>query len=107
MSMAQAVTDSHYKTEVIESEKPVLVDFSATWCGPCKQLNPIIEELAQEYSGRVKVGKVDIDDNQETAMNFGITSVPTVILFKSGKAVDTIVGLNSKAVYKKKLDALV
>jgi len=107
MSMAQAFTDSNFKTEVIESEKPVLVDFSATWCGPCKQLNPIIEELAQEYSGRVKVGKVDIDDNQETAMNFGITSVPTVILFKSGKAVDTIVGLNSKAVYKKKLDALV
>src|SRR5690606_22806503 len=100
MSMAQAFTDSNFKTEVIESEKPVLVDFSATWCGPCKQLNPIIEELAQEYSGRVKVGKVDIDDNQETAMNFGITSVTTVILFKSGKAVDTIVGRYSNAVYK-------
>lgn len=104
--MAQAFTDANFQSEVLEADQPVLVDFSATWCGPCKQLNPIIEELAGEYSGRVKIGKVDIDDNQEVAARLGIMSVPTVVLFKGGRRVETIVGLSPKAVYKKKLDEL-
>jgi thioredoxin 1 len=107
MGNALEFTDANFQTEVLQSDKPVVVDFSATWCGPCRQLTPIIEELAGEYSGKVKVGKVDIDESQDVASRYGIMSVPTVLFFQGGKMVDTMVGLGSKSVYKAKIDGLV
>ena len=98
--------DGNFDAEVIQAEEPVLVDFSATWCGPCQQLSPIIDELAEEYSGKVKVGKVDIDKSQDVAGKFGIMSVPTVLFFKGGEKVDQVVGLLNKTQYKTKLDQL-
>ena len=106
MGNALELTDENFQTEVLQSETPVLVDFSATWCGPCRQLSPIIDELAKEYDGKVKVGKVDVDQAQETAGKFEIRSVPTVLFFKGGKKVDSLVGANSKRVYKAKIDEL-
>ncbi len=106
MGNALELDDSNFDTEVIQAEEPVLVDFSATWCGPCQQLSPIIDELAEEYSGKVKVGKVDIDKSQDVAGKFGIMSVPTVLFFKGGEKVDQVVGLLPKTQYKAKLDQL-
>jgi thioredoxin 1 len=105
--LALEFTDENFAAEVLSSTTPVVVDFSATWCGPCKALAPIIDQLAKEYAGRIKIGKVDVDQAQDTAQKFGILSVPTVIYFKDGKVVDRDVGLNAKAVYQKKIDALV
>ena len=107
MGNAVEFTDANFQAEVLQSDKPVVVDFSAAWCGPCRQLAPIIEDLAKEYAGRVKVGKLDIDQSQEIASKFGIMSVPTVLFFKAGQKVDTLVGLNSKSVYKAKIEGLV
>jgi thioredoxin 1 len=107
MGNALEFTDANFQTEVLQSDKPVVVDFSATWCGPCRQLTPIIDDLAKEYSGKVKVGKVDIDQSQDVASRYGIMSVPTVLFFKGGKMVDTMVGLSAKGVYKSKIDGLV
>lgn len=104
--MTQELTDSNFESEVLSSDQPVVVDFTATWCAPCKQLSPIIDDLAQEYEGRIKFGKLDIDQGQSTAARYGITSVPTVIIFNGGEQVDSIVGLNGKSHYKKRLDAL-
>jgi len=99
-------TDDNFQSEVLSADKPVVVDFSATWCGPCKQLSPIIDELSREYEGRAKVGKVDIDQSQETAARYGIMSVPTVLFFKGGEKVDSVVGLNSKEFFRKKIETL-
>ena len=107
MGNAVEFTDANFQAEVLQSDKPVVVDFSAAWCGPCRQLAPIIEDLAKEYAGRVKVGKLDIDQSQDIASKFGIMSVPTVLFFKAGQKVDTLVGLNSKSVYKAKIEGLV
>ncbi len=106
MRNALELDDSNFDTEVIQAEEPVLVDFSAAWCAPCQQLSPIIDELAEEYSGKVKVGKVDIDKSQDVAGKFGIMSVPTVLFFKGGEKVDQVVGLLPKTQYKTKLDQL-
>jgi thioredoxin 1 len=106
MASAIEINDATFEAEVLQSDQPVLVDFSAAWCGPCKQLTPIIEELAQEYDGRVKIGTVDVDASQQVAGTYGIMSVPTVLLFKGGEQVDSIVGLNAKSVYKSKIDEL-
>ncbi len=104
--MALEFDDSNFEAEVLNSETPVVVDFSATWCGPCQQLSPIIDELAGDYEGRVKVGKVDIDNAQSTAATYGIMSVPTVLYFKGGEKVDQDVGVYPKSAYQEKIDGL-
>lgn len=91
------LTEVNFENEVLKSDKPVLVDFWASWCGPCRMLSPVISELAEEYEGRVKVGKVNVDEQQELAMKYRVASIPTVILFKDGQPVQTSVGVRPKA----------
>ncbi len=86
------LSDSNFDTEVIKSETPVLVDFWAPWCGPCRAIAPIVEEISSSYQGRLKVGKLNVDENQQTTMKFGIRSIPTIIIFKGGMAVEQIIG---------------
>jgi thioredoxin 1 len=106
--MADTVTgtDSNFDSEVLDTDQPVLVDFWATWCGPCRTIAPTIEELASEYEGRAKVVKLDVDNNPQTAMKYGIRSIPSLIFFKDGKPVDQMVGVVPKRVLAEKLDAL-
>jgi thioredoxin 1 len=103
MSLAH-FSDSNFKEEVLGSEQPVLVDFWAEWCAPCKMIAPIVEELAVEYKGRLKVGKVDVDQNPKTATAYGIMSIPTLIFFKKGKVMDQVVGVLNKSGLKHKIE---
>ena len=96
MANVLKVNDSNFESEVLKASEPVLLDFSATWCGPCKQLAPIVEEIAREYSGRVKVGAVDVEESPDTAVRFKVMSVPTLVLIKDGEVRDQIVGLVPK-----------
>ncbi len=105
MSKPLHVTSATFKSEVLESDKPVLVDFFAVWCGPCKMLAPVIEEIANDYEGRAKVCKIDTDESGDVAAEYGIMGVPTVMIFKGGRKVDEQVGYVPKATLKKKLDA--
>ncbi|MBI4546349.1 MAG: thioredoxin [Ignavibacteriae bacterium] len=86
------VDDSNFQTEVLNADKPVLVDFWAIWCGPCKMIAPFVEELAKEYNGKLKVAKMDVDANPRTAMQYGIRSIPTLMVFKGGQVVEQIIG---------------
>ncbi len=86
------ITDANFQKEVLESSVPVLVDFWAVWCGPCKMIAPVVEEIAGEYDGKLKVGKVDVDNNPEVPLKFGIRSIPTLMIFKGGKVVEQIIG---------------
>jgi thioredoxin 1 len=89
---ASAVTDTTFKDEVIDSDVPVLVDFWAPWCGPCRMVAPVVDEISQEYEGQVKVVKVNTDENPNVASQYGIRSIPTLMIFKGGQRVDTVVG---------------
>ncbi|HHT87617.1 MAG TPA: thioredoxin [Clostridiales bacterium] len=102
--MAFQFTDANFKKEALEADMPVLVDFYADWCGPCKMMAPIIDELAKEYDGVVKIGKLNVDNNPDTARHYRVMSIPTMIIFKNGAAVDTVVGAVSKNALKEKLD---
>ncbi|MFA6094091.1 MAG: thioredoxin [Elusimicrobiota bacterium] len=98
------LTDANFEQEVLKSPQPVLVDFWAPWCGPCRMLSPLIDELAKEYAGKVRVGKVNTDDHPDVAGRFNISAIPTLMLFKGGKVVEQMVGAQSKADIKRVLD---
>ena len=100
-------SDSNFEAEALKSELPVIVDFWAAWCGPCRIIAPIIEELAGEYDGKVKVGKLDVDENQQTAIKYGVRSIPTVLVLKGGEVVDTIIGAVPKSVFVEKIDKVI
>jgi thioredoxin 1 len=104
MAKPKEVTDAQFESEVLKAETPVLVDFWAPWCGPCRMVAPIVEELADEYGPKVKVVKVNTDDNVNTATSYGIRSIPTLILFKSGKPVGQITGFRPKGDLKRIID---
>ena len=98
------ITDGNFESEVVKSNIPVLVDFWAEWCGPCRLMGPILDEMAPAYSGKLKIGKVNVDENQETPSQFGVMNIPTMIVFKNGKESERIVGAMSKADLQKKVD---
>ncbi|MCX5777331.1 MAG: thioredoxin [Candidatus Firestonebacteria bacterium] len=104
--MAMTFTDANFDKEVFKAKEPVLVDFWAEWCGPCKMLGPTIEELAKEYSGKIKIGKVNVDENPGISSKFGIRSIPTLLMFKDGEIAGQMMGAQPKASIKIKLDAL-
>lgn len=104
--MEKIITDVNFK-ETINTDKPVVVDFWATWCGPCRALAPTVEALAEEYEGRAVIGKCNVDENRELPVQFGIMSIPTLLFFKGGQLVDKLVGAAPKADIAKKIDALI
>jgi thioredoxin 1 len=104
MTKLHEFTDANFQSEVLESDQPVLVDFWAAWCGPCRAVGPTIEELANQFGGTVKVGKLNIDENPQAPTGFSIQSIPAVLLFKDGKVVETMVGVQSKDQYEQALN---
>lgn len=106
MSKTVEITDANFE-QIIASDKPVLVDFWAEWCGPCKMIGPVVEELASEYEGKAVIGKVDVDSNPAVSAKFGIRSIPTLLVFKGGEIVDKQIGAVPKSVLSQKLDAQV
>ncbi len=105
--MALEITDSNFEETVLKTDKPVMVDFWAAWCGPCRMVGPIIDELSEEYEGKAIIGKVDIDSNQQYAAQFGVRNIPTVLVFKDGELVDRKVGVSSKNDYAQAIDKLI
>lgn len=105
--MSQIVTDQNFADLVLKSEIPVMVDFFAEWCGPCKMIAPVVDELSAEYEGKVLIVKVNVDESMETAQTYGIMSIPTIVFFKNGEEVDRVTGALPKDVFKEKLDNLV
>jgi thioredoxin 1 len=106
MSETIEFTDGNFEGEVLESDKPCLVDFWAEWCGPCLMVHPILEEIAKEYAGKLKVGKLNVDQNSQTAAKYGIMSIPSLLIFNGGKVVDQIVGAVPKRHFVEKLDKI-
>ncbi len=104
--MAAEFTDSNFEQQVISSEKLTVIDFWAEWCGPCRAIGPVIEELAKDYDGKVNIGKVNVDTNPQISMDYGITSIPAILFVKGGKVVDKLVGAQPKANFVKKIEAL-
>ncbi len=104
--MALEITDANFEELVMNSDKPVLVDFWAVWCGPCRMVGPVVEEIANDYEGKAVVGKVDVDNNPEVASKFGIRNIPTILFMKNGEVVDKQVGAAQKAQLTEKLDAI-
>lgn len=104
--MALAITDATFEEVVLKSDKPVLVDFWAAWCGPCRMVGPVIDEISSEYEGKAVVGKVDVDVNQEFAAKYGVRNIPTVLIFQNGEVVGRQVGVAPKDTYTKAIDAL-
>ncbi len=98
------LTDTNFKKEVLDSKLPVMVDYWANWCSPCKMIAPIIEELAREYGGKIKIGKINVDENPETATQYAIMSIPTLMFFKNGKVMEQVAGALSKAQLRKKIE---
>jgi thioredoxin 1 len=103
MATPTVVTDETFNQAVLKSDQPILVDFWAVWCGPCRMVAPVVDEIAREQEGKLKVMKLDVDDNQNTAMAYGVMSIPTLILFKNGQPVERIVGFRPKADMEKKI----
>ncbi|AEG61357.1 thioredoxin [Desulforamulus ruminis] len=104
--MAMELNAANFEAEVLKSDVPVLVDFWAAWCGPCRAIAPVIEQLSGEYAGKVKIGKVNVDENRDLAQQFGVMSIPTLIFFKKGEKVEQVIGFTGKADLEKKLNAL-
>ena len=104
--MALEITDANFEEIVLNSDKPVLVDFWATWCGPCRMVGPVIDQVSEEYDGKAVVGKVDVDANQEFAAKYGVRNIPTVLLFNKGEVIDRKVGVSPKDAYTSAIDAV-
>lgn len=102
--MAQEFTDANFKTDVLESDKLTVIDFWAEWCGPCRAIGPVIEELATEYAGKVNIGKVNVDNNPQVSMDYGITSIPAILFVKGGQVIDKLVGAQPKGNFVKKIE---
>jgi thioredoxin 1 len=102
--MDLTLTDKNFDQEVLQSKIPVLVDFWASWCGPCRMVGPIIDELAKDYEGKLKVGKMNVDENQESPKKYNIMSIPSLLIFKNGKVVKTMIGVQSKESFKRQID---
>ncbi len=107
MSKTIELSDSNFESEVLQSDTPVLVDFWAEWCGPCKMIGPVVDELAGEFDGKAKIGKVNVDENPEVSVKYGIRSIPALLIFKNGEVVDQIIGAVPKNTLKKQLEAQV
>jgi thioredoxin 1 len=103
--MAKEFTDGNFQTEVLDSEKLSMIDFWAEWCGPCRAIGPVVEELSKEFEGRVNVGKVNVDHNPQLSMNYGITSIPAILFIKNGQVVDKLVGAQPKHSFVKKIES--
>jgi thioredoxin 1 len=101
--MAAEFTDANFKTDVLESDKLTVIDFWAEWCGPCRAIGPVIEELSKEYAGKANIGKVNVDNNPNVSMQYGITSIPAILFIKGGQVVDKQIGAVPKSVLEKKI----